>query len=384
MNEPVKKRPAPKGKVRYDRLLCGLLAALILLFTLLQFVVPDREFSEKENRTLAQTPALSGSALADGSYAAGVDDWFADQFVGRDGWLSFRLWLDTLRGSQESGGVFLGKDDYLLEQPQTPTEALPETLAAMEDFAYRNPLVPMNMMLIPCAAATMPEKLPDHAPVRDQLADIQAVGEKLQGSVALLKPAFDPEEGEIYYRTDHHWTSLGAYQAFRSIAPALELNTNAASWTAHPVSHSFQGTLASKSGKTGVTDTVTVYEAAPESPYYVFYPETQEKTGTMYRADCLENKDQYTVFFGGNYPLVELHTTASNGRKLLLFKDSYANCFVQFLTPYYETIVMVDPRYCYDSAQSLMTEYGITEVLFLYSANTFFADSTLADILNAK
>ncbi len=372
--------PGARGRRSYERLLWLVLAGVVVLFTALHFILPDREFSQQENRPLTQLPEFSMSALLDGSWSRDLSDWFADQFPGRDGWLSLRLTLDTLRGSKESGDVYLGRDGYLLEKPVAPSEALPDTLTAMAGFAQAHRDIPMRMLLLPCAGAVLPEKLPGNAPVRDQLADIQAAAEALSGSVTVLQPEFDTTQ-DIYYRTDHHWTSLGAFQAFQSVAPALGLDGNAVQWTEHSVSHSFQGTLASKSGKNTATDTVTVYEHSPELPYYVIYPDTQEKSGSMFRLDCLEVKDQYTLFFGGNHPVVEVHTTANNGRRLLLFKDSYANCFVQFLTPYYESIILVDPRYCYDSADALLTEYGITEVLYLYSANTLFADTTLADIL---
>ena len=70
-----------------------------------------------------------------------------------------------------------------------------------------------------------------------------------------------------------------------------------------------------------------------------------------------------------------------NGKSLLIFKDSYANSFVQFLLPYYERIVLVDPRYYYEDVGSLSKSEAITDVLFLYSMNTFATDSSLADVL---
>ena len=103
----------------------------------------------------------------------------------------------------------------------------------------------------------------------------------------------------------------------------------------------------------------------------------------MFVSSALDTKDKYTVFFGGNHPLVTLKTTANTGKVLLLFKDSYANCFVQFLIPYYDQIVMVDPRYYYDNADQLITQRAVTDVLFLYKDSTFIADTALSDTLNA-
>ena len=89
------------------------------------------------------------------------------------------------------------------------------------------------------------------------------------------------------------------------------------------------------------------------------------------------------MFFGGNHPKVEINTTADNERVLLLFKDSYANSFVQFLLPYYQKIIMIDPRYYYDNLDTILTSEGVTDVLFLYSADTFLKDTSLSDVLEA-
>ena len=115
--------------------------------------------------------------------------------------------------------------------------------------------------------------------------------------------------------------------------------------------------------------------------YYVTYSDSTQRICSLYQSECLNVKDKYTVFFGGNHPKVEISTTANNERVLLLFKDSYANSFVQFLTPYYQKIIMIDPRYYYDSLDSILTSEGVTDVLFLYSADTFLRDTALADVL---
>ena len=114
----------------------------------------------------------------------------------------------------------------------------------------------------------------------------------------------------------------------------------------------------------------------------VTYNADMEKSRSLFRSEMLSEKDQYTLFFGGNHPLITIHTTAQTGRTLLVFKDSYANCFLQFLTPYYDEILLIDPRYYYEDVNALMKSEGVTDVLFLYSADTFLTDKSLADTLN--
>ena len=360
---------------------------LLVLGLVINLFVPSRTFSENENRSLAQRPALTLSALTDGSFAQGFSDYYADQFAARDGWTSLNYRLSRLLGQKDFSTVYAGKDGYLLGTPETPDEtALARTIAAVNDFAAAYPDVEMNLMAVPDAAATLADKLPKHAPVRDQRSDLAALYQRMEGVGTIDAAAVLSTHAseDIYYKTDHHWTSYGAFLVFQEAADRLGLDLSSVGYEPHTVSESFQGTLASKSGDYSSRDTITVYEpVGSDVKYYVNYTATQTKVSSLFVPEKLEEKDQYTVFFGGNHPLVDIVTTANNGRRLLLFKDSYANCFVQFLTPHYEEIVMVDPRYYYDDIASVMGSYGITDVLFLYSADTLFKDTALADTLEA-
>ena len=87
---------------------------------------------------------------------------------------------------------------------------------------------------------------------------------------------------------------------------------------------------------------------------------------------------------GGNFPRAQITTMNGTGRNLLLLKDSYANCFVQFLLPFYDRIVVVDPRYYSDDLEADIADNGITDVLILYNANTFFEDNSLAGVLEQE
>ncbi len=290
---PCRVSPALARKRQHNRFLCIVLLFLVLGFGLWALLAPDKDFSAQENRKLAQQPAFSWAAVADGSYFSDLQSWYNDQFPLRDTWLSIKLRLETLRGQREAGGVFLGQDGYLLDAPETPTAALADTISAMRAFAGEHSEVPMRMLLVPCAAASQPELLPKNAPVRNQLADIAAVGQSLTGCVSMLTPVFFPaEDAQIYYKTDHHWTSLGAYQAFQSTAGAMNLHPDAYTWTSYLVSNDFEGTLASQSGSHSAKDSISVYAPVENCPYYVYYPDTQVKTATLYAREQLETKDQ--------------------------------------------------------------------------------------------
>lgn len=354
----------------------------LLAFALVNALARDREYSPAENRKLAQLPKFSLSALTDGSYFAAWEDYLADQFVGRDTWITLNLQASRLLGAKEAGGVYLCADDYLMEPPAAPDEeALKRNLDAINAFAARHENLQLCMSVVPNAACVMAEKLPANAPVRDQRQDIQDIAARVQGvSFLNVTDALTQHADEaIYYRTDHHWTSLGAYYAFSDMAAGLGIEQPSEEYDVFPVTDSFEGTLASKSGCHAVTDVIELYVPKTDIEYYVTVD--GERTATMYDREKLEEKDQYAVFLGGNDARVDITTTAETGRTLLIFKDSYANCFLQFLLPYYDRIILLDARYYYGDADSVISREGVTDVLFLYNANTFLTDRVLADVL---
>ena len=369
------------------RMMGYLLVGAIVVAAVINLFTKDKDFSASENRMLAGRPAFSIGAIADGTYMDGLEDYQADQFFARDKWISLKLTADRFFGRQEASGVYLADDNYLMEIPVEPNhESVLRNLAAITDFAARYPELNIKMMVVPNAVSVMADYLPNNAPVRDQMADLQTIRSGLPANVGFIdvtQTLMDHVDEGMFYRTDHHWTSRGAYYAFLDAADDLGI-TQLKEYNRYVVSTEFEGTLGSKSGSHAVTDTIEVYEPLnPGSSFYVTYDETQEKSCSLFRSACLEDKDQYTVSFGGNYPRITIRTTNNNDRCLLIFKDSYANCFIQFLTPYYEEIVLVDPRYYYDDAGALISTEKVTDVLFLYNLSTYMGDTSLADTLEA-
>lgn len=387
LNEKKLRRQAALRRRTHNVVLSGVFLLMILIFCLANLVTSDKDFSDTENRSLAQKPEFSWGALWDGSYFAGLTDHYADQFFARDGWISLKMKEDSLLGRTDVSGVFLGSDNYLIPEPETPDAvALENTIQAINNFATSHKDISMRMMVVPGAAAILTDRLPENAPVRDQLADIAVIRSGLFGNVQFLDVAETLKahaDEDIYYHTDHHWTSLGAYYAFKATTGLMGIGTPVTSYDIYTVTDSFEGTLSSKSGSHEVLDSIDIYvPKAGDLEYFVTYPD-QSKSCSLYESEMLEAKDKYTVFFGGNHSLVEIRTTADTDRNLLIFKDSYANSYVQFLIPYYDKIFMVDPRYYYDDLNTILTAGGVTDVLFLYSADTILTDTSLTDVLES-
>lgn len=366
------------------------MAGIFLVFLIVAFAFnlfsKDKKYSESENRMLAQKPVFSMANLTSGKYMKDMEDYVTDQFFIRDKWINLKVLEDLALGKKESNGVYIGKKDYLMEIPTAPNQkALDNNLDAISNFSASHPDINTVMTLIPNAAYIYDHLIPRNAPVRDQEKDIKYVMNAVSTSlnfVDLTKTMSSHKEENIYYKTDHHWTTLGARYAFDALSTALGIEKPTQEYKIYPVTHSFQGTLASKSGYDKALDTIEIYvPQGVNTECVVNFTDEGKKTASIYESAALENKDKYEVFFGGNHTRIDISTPMEGKKNLLLFKDSYANCFIPFLVPYYRNIIVIDPRYFYDDIESLISDNEITDVLFLYNVNTFLGDNSLGDVL---
>ena len=358
--------------------------AVGILWTL---IAKDKTYSEVENRMLAQKPELTWSNLISGKFMTDMEDYITDQFFLRNQWIEIKTVEDIVIGKRESNGVYIGKGGYLLEiQDEPDNENIIKTSQAIADFSAKHSDLNQVMTLVPNAAYICDQLRPIAAPVHDQSEEISLVRDMVGDALTFvnLTDTLKAHKTEgIYYKTDHHWTSLGAMYAYEALIPALKIENASTDYTAYPVTHDFRGTLASTSGFTSSKDTINIYVYNDSSlDSLVTYVEEETKTASIYDSSALEQKDKYEVFFGGNHMRVDIQTPKAPERTLLILKDSYANCFVQFLLPYYNNIIIIDPRYYYDDLDKLISDKNVTDILYLYNVSTFVDDTSLADVLN--
>ncbi|MDD2979322.1 MAG: DHHW family protein [Hespellia sp.] len=389
MEETQKKNRKRKLKIQGCVAMC--FWACIGILAIGNVLVPNKKASDSENRSLTQRPRLTVSALQTGTFMQQYESYLSDQFVARDVWVNLSVSLGKLAGNRENNGIFLGKKNQLIEDVVTPDkEALQANLDAINTFAQTNPDIPVSMALVPTTASIWKDKLPALATVADQKTYIRSVQKKVGDQVAWIDAAAALEahrDEKIFYKTDHHWTSLGAYYVFQGCGDALGIQSSTStSFTPYAVSTSFNGVLSSESGYArNEKEEIDIYvPIGDDIEVIVNFVEEQKKRTSIYDSSKLETKDQYGVFLGGNSPLIDIKTTANSTRRLLVFKDSYANCFLPFLTPYFREIVVVDPRYYGGTAEDLLTTYNITDTLFLYNANTFFRDNNISGVLTGE
>ena len=353
------------------------------------FALPHKTYSENENRELKQFPAPKWSTILCGEWQGKLADFLTDQFPGRDYLTAASSAVLRGAGIRDISGAFVGKDGYYFEMTTEQAfdrERFRMNLLSIERFAKAYPEIDMTVLLAPDAGVILPEKLPTFAEMYDADKSYRTAEELLPDATVIdLRDALigAKNEGQLYYRTDHHWTTLGAYYAYRAYMISRgETPDSYESFSPETVTEEFLGTLYSK-----VLDASTT----PDPIEIIRLPDTLSVTenggeASVYHMDALEKKDKYTVFFGGNPGKVVIRNSAvKNGKTLLVFKDSFANSMVPFLTGEYEKIVMIDLRYFRptgkeDPVTALMRDEGVTEVLFLYQLSGF---STFDKLISA-
>lgn len=368
--------------------LVGIIFILTLfLFLIINVIVPDREKSVQENRMLVTKPKFRLSSLISGDYDEKFEAYMDDQFVGRDMWRKLKVTVDRIGGSRLENGVYIGTNGQLLEQIEVADENhLATNIKAIKSFSESQSKIPVRMMLVPDAANVLNHSLPALAKPEDQTQMFSMVRKDLGDSVEWIDVSTELNKHKtekIYYKTDHHWTTLGAFYAFQAAAPSLGIEGDlSGKYVSYAVSDSFNGMLASKSGvNLGEKEQIDIYVPTEEdTDLIVDYVDEGKRSTSLYDSSKLKEKDQYTVFLGGNSSLLDIRTVSTSTKRLLLVKDSFANSFIPFLTPYYREIVVVDPRYYSGTINDLMDSYRISEVLFLYSGNTFFKDNNISGV----
>ena len=368
--------------------LVGIIFILILfLFLIINIIVPNKEKSVQENRMLATKPKFRLSSLISGDYDEKFEAYMDDQFVGRDMWRKLKVTVDRICGSRLENGVYIGRNGQLLEQIEVADENhLAANIKAIKSFSESQKKIPVRMMLVPDAANVLNHSLPALAKPEDQTQMFSMVRKDLGDSVEWIDVSTELNKHKtekIYYKTDHHWTTLGAFYAFQAAAPSLGIEGDlSGKYVSHAVSNSFNGMLASKSGvNLGEKEQIDIYVPTEEDTDLIIdYVDEGKRSTSLYDSSKLKEKDQYTVFLGGNSSLLDIRTVSTSTKRLLLVKDSFANSFIPFLTPYYREIVVVDPRYYSGTINDLMDSYRISEVLFLYSGNTFFKDNNISGV----
>lgn len=379
-------------KHKYSSIMASSLAKVVSVAAIatmtVNIIIPDHEQSETENRPLQTFPSWSTEHVLSGQYTKDLNTWFSDQFICRDQNIHIKYLIQKTFGVKEIQDVFLTKQGLIEKTAKPNKEQLERNLNAINTFKQNNPELNVGFVTVPNAVSIKKEYLPKYAVTLNQDKQIDNIYSQLDDSIVKidLRNTLKKHKDEyLYYKTDHHWTSLASYYAYQDIAKAFNLETTKKSdYTIYPVTTNFEGTLANKTGSVNIKDEIDIYVPKDKCDYVITDESTNKKSRTIYHSDALETKDQYTVFMGGNKALFHINVDNNSKRHLLLIKDSYANSLIPFLIPQYASITVVDARYYFEDYTRLIKDDLITDVLFMNNANTFVQDTSLADMLEAN
>lgn len=389
-----------------------LLMGMTLLLMIVFVVLDKKEFSENENRYLAKFPAFEWGKIRSGEFMEGLESYTADHFPFRDFFMGIKTQTEMLAGKKEINDIYIAKDGYLIEEYQKPenTERIGNILKTFAGELEGEELE-IRLMLVPTAVYVYEDKLPEYAPRRNQMEtaeqiyDISGI-ERIDCSQDLLAwkasaqgfdeaasqasdaasrqgfnqasdAAFRQGDGGLYYRTDHHWTTLGAYVGYTAFCREMGLEAiPLEEMDARTATEDFRGTVYSKAGDyTRKGDVITIY-TNPLDRLTVKYVDTEETSDSLYNLDYAEVKDKYSLFLDNLHSLIEIdNETADSERELVLVKDSYANSMVPFLVRHYKKIYVFDTRYYKQGVSEFVKGHpGVTDVLILYNMNTLDTD----------
>ncbi|WP_390819108.1 DHHW family protein [Clostridium faecium] len=377
---------------RYDKVYKYIMSALLLLFiggiVILNVLTSDKIFSDSENRNLEQLPKFSFKNLMKGKFTTNYEKYVSDQFALRDFWIGVKSDSDRIIGKKENNDVYLGKDGFLIQKFNKPEDKdLKDKVEIINSFDNLTPNVNKYFMLVPTATKILEDKLPNYAADSDELTYIDKVKKSINNNINFvdLYDALSSKKDEyIFYKTDHHWTTKGAYYAYTELSKKMGVEPKSEEdFNMKKVTDEFYGSLYSKGGFRHINpDSINLYLPKDDEEYKVEYLGENKIRDSLYDMNNINKKDKYTVFFNGNYPFIKITTNKGEGRKLLVIKDSYANSFIPFLTSHFSEIYMVDLRYYSEGLSRLIEENQINDMLILYNANTFFEDISIKNLSN--
>lgn len=345
-------------------LFCSFLAVMALgLF------IPKPAFSEMEKRYLADAPKMSWKTVLDGSWGKQVDTYLIDHIAGRNLFVGIHAYVELLAGRQRVSDIWL-EADKLLEAPVAHNQAtIDRNMNTIHTFADTLEQQ-VHVMVIPSAGwAAGVKEYTDHE-------TMDAIAAKAGNNVSVISVS-DIYAGkpELYYDTDHHWTSQGAYYGYEAFSQAVGreyLSEEDFTVTQVP---DFQGSTYSRSALWMFPgDTLELWQGSENLT--VTNAEQEGVHEGIFYLNRLEEADKYTVFLDGNHSMVRVTNPEKTG-KVLVVRDSYSNCLGGFLAQSYGEVILIDLRYYRQSVSQLVKDEGIDDVLVCYSCPNFLTETNL-------
>ena len=355
---------------------------VVIAFLAAYFCKEDTAFLDGENRYLTTRPDISLDGIMDASFMKSFESYTEDQLYLREAFIELKSLLETACLKQENNGIVCGKNGYLFEKLMMPGKQINKNEAAIKNFAdsinrdVNVCIVPnsieINRSLAPVGLRCVNQKKEIDS-FYNMLADMKNVN-----VIDVYSGLAEHSDEYIYYKTDHHWTTLGAYYGYADIIKSMNGKPVEISTLANNSKqvNDFYGTFNSKYKGIGIEPDVMTYYDIPVESYTV----GEKKYDNLYDFSKLDTYDKYAMFLYGNEGISVIKSADSNNsvdeaKRLVVFKDSYANCMIPFMTYNYDEIIVVDLRFYGESVSNLLQQYEDADVLLMYNFSFFNEDN---------
>ena len=382
--------PVPPTKAGYAP--AFLFAGFVLAMTLLFIFLPKLHFSESEKRYLADFPKTSAETVLDGSFGKGFETFIADHFPARNLWVGVNAYATLAEGNNGANGVYNAKDGYLINKPIPEKNQIKRNVMILQEFKETVGDVPMTAMFVPSTGYICDDKLPA---IHDSYSDDAYFAEiskgMLSGGIDFvdLRQSFKGAYAngrQLYYKTDHHWTTEGAYTAYVAYCQSVGMTPAPRSSFTLEQYKDFYGTTCSGSGfLLNESDTVTVWNnpknTADKISVRITDDDQTKTSNSMFFTAHDQERDKYPIFLDGNHALTEITNDNVKDGKIVVIKDSFSHCFAPFLAENYHSVILVDMRLFKQSAVSdLVKVEKPDQILCLYGIDNFAQDMDLPDL----
>lgn len=341
---------------------------VIIMMAVIFLVLPDKAISQKENRTLSQSPSFGVERLFSGEYTTDLATYISDHFPARDTFVSAKAYSELALNKGENNGVIYAENDILIARDEINDNRIKDNLQSIKDFENVTG-VPVCVAVIPRSVDVFSEYLPDTYPTeidKNLWQDYYTQAKQLE----LTAPNLYDElcEDNNYYHTDHHYNVYGAYQAYSLLGKSLSYTPKELDFfKPEKVSNDFCGTSMRTSGfYLAPKDEITLLRYDGDNDYTIT---ADGKEIPLYDMSRLSATDQYAIFLGGNHARVDIKK-GEGKPKLLIIRDSFADSIAPFLALHYD-LVMLDLRYFTDNVQQIVLDENINQVLLLESMSEF-------------
>lgn len=362
-------------------------------------LMPDETYSSSERRMLSKRPKLSKKTVMRGRFQRKYEVYLSEQFPGREHWVALQTKLSRLIGNKDANGVYFGKDHYLLEQYKEQDfdwKKAEENIKYTAEFLQEYPNA--NVMFVPVKSSVMADKLPMFAEITGEQRFFDLVSQQIPAEQQIeVESVLKEHDAEyIYYRTDHHWTTLGAYYAYEQWAEKMGLSAISRSdYTITDVTDTFLGTTYAKVRTGGLADTISLYERKDGADFQLDYNMGEFESDSFYDLTKLEGDDPYSVFFGGNQAFIDIRADLAGKKEkakdkkkekkqsektLMIIKDSFGNCFAPLAASHYARTIVVDLRSVNIPVGKLLRVYPADDILILYNSVQFMEDDNIVKL----